>query len=72
MNQGILNVDKQEIARLNINILGINEVKWIGMGEFNLDDNYIWARMPFKKWSSPCHQQESEMQYLGVISKTIE
>ena len=48
MNQGILNVDKQEIAKLNINIQGISELKWIGMGEFNLDDNCIWARMPFK------------------------
>ena len=63
---------KQEMARVIIDIFGISKLKWMGMGEFNLDDNYIWARMPFKKWSSPCHQQESEMQYLGVISKTTE
>ena len=37
MNQGKLEVVKQEMARLNINILGISEVKWTGMGKFNLD-----------------------------------
>ena len=47
MNQGKLEVDKQEIARVNINILGISELKWTGMGEFNSDDLYIlWARIP--------------------------
>ena len=42
MNQGKLNVTKQEMARVNIDILGISELKWMGMGEFNLDDNYIF------------------------------
>ena len=42
MNQGKLEVVKQEIARLNINILGISELKWTRMGEFNLDDSYIY------------------------------
>ena len=42
MNQGKLKVVKQEMARVNINILGISEVNWIGMGEFNSDDNYIY------------------------------
>ena len=41
MNQGKLEVVKQEIARVNINILGITEQKWMGMGEFNSDDHYI-------------------------------
>ena len=41
MNQGKLEVVKQEMARVNINILGIRELKWTGMGEFNLDDHYI-------------------------------
>ena len=41
MNQGKLKVVKQEMARLNINILGISELKWTGMGKFNWDDNYI-------------------------------
>ena len=41
MNQGKLEVLKQEMARVNINILGISELKWTGMGEFNSDDHYI-------------------------------
>ena len=40
MNQGKLEVVKQEIARVNIDILGISEPKWTGMGEFNSDDHY--------------------------------
>ena len=55
MNQGKLEVVKQEIARVNINILEISELKWMGIGEFNSDDHYIyyrgqeslrWARIP--------------------------
>ena len=42
MNQGKLKVVKQEIARVNIDILGISELKWTGMGEFNSDDHYIY------------------------------
>ena len=42
MIQGELEVVKQEMARVNVNILGINELKWIGMGEFNSDDHYIY------------------------------
>ena len=42
MNQGNLEVVKQEMARVNINILGINELKWTGMGEFNSDSHYIY------------------------------
>ena len=42
MNQGTLEVVKQEMARVNINILGISELKWTGMGEFNSDDHYIY------------------------------
>ena len=41
MNQGKLEVVKQEMARVNINILGISELKWTGMGEFNSDNHYI-------------------------------
>ena len=40
MNQGKLEVVKQEMARVNVNILGISELKWTGMGEFNSDDHY--------------------------------
>ena len=42
MNQGKLKVVKQEMARVNVDILGISELKWTGMGEFNSDDHYIY------------------------------
>ena len=42
MNQGKLEVVKQEMARVNINILGISELKWTEMGELNSDDHYIY------------------------------
>ena len=42
MNQGKLEVIKQEMARVNVNILGISKLKWTGMGEFNSDDHYIY------------------------------
>ena len=64
MNQGKLEVVKQEMARVNVDILGIRELKWTGMGE--------WARIPWKKWSSHHTQQESEMQYLDTVSKMRE
>ena len=51
MNEGKLGVVKQEMARVNVNILGINELRWTRMGEFNSDDHYIYY----------C-RQESEMQ----------
>ena len=43
MNQGKLKVVKQEMARMNVNILGVSELKWTGMGEFNSDDYYIYC-----------------------------
>ena len=42
INQGNLEVVKQEMARVNVNILGISELKWMEMGEFNSDDHYIY------------------------------
>ena len=42
MNQGKLEVVKQEMAKMNVNILGIRELKWTGMGEFNSDEHYIY------------------------------
>ena len=42
MNQGKLDKVKQEMASMNIDILGISELKWMGMGEFNSDDHYIY------------------------------
>ena len=67
MNQGnIKEVVKQEMARVNINILGINELKWTGMGEFNSDDHYIYycgqESLGRNGWSSYCSQQKSKMQ----------
>ena len=42
MNQGKLKVVKQEMARMNVDTLGISELKWTGMGKFNSDDHYIY------------------------------
>ena len=42
MNQGKWELVKQEMARMNVDILGISELKWTGMGEFNSDDHYIY------------------------------
>ena len=51
MNQGKLQVVKHEMARVNINILEISELKWTGMGEFNSDDHYIyyWGQESFRR-----------------------
>ena len=46
MNQGKLEAVKQEMARVKVNILGISELKWTGMGEFNSDDHYIYYCRP--------------------------
>ena len=50
MNQGKLEVVKQEMARVKVDILGISELKWTGMGEFNSDNHYIlyylWPKIP--------------------------
>ena len=51
MNQGKLQVVKQEMARVNVDVLGISELKWTGMGEFNSDDHYIYysGQEPFRR-----------------------
>ena len=75
MNQGKLEVVKQETARVNDDILGINELKWTGMGEFNSDDPYIYycGRNPLEEMEWPSwSKKESKMQYLDAISKTTE
>ena len=57
------------MARTNINILGISELRWIRMGEFNSDDHYIYyCRQESLRMSSPHTQKESKMQYLVTIS----
>ena len=62
MNQGELEVVKQEMARVNINILGISELKWTGMGEFNKYNHYVYycgQESLRKKWTSHHSQQKS-------------
>ena len=71
MNQGKLAVIKQEMARVNIDILGISELKWTGMGEFNSDDHYIYyCRQESLRRNGVaiiCNKK-FEMQYLDAIS----
>ena len=57
INQGKLEVVKQEMTRVNIDILGINELRWAGMGEFNSDDHYIYY----------CGQQFLESNGVAII-----
>ena len=80
MNQGKLEVVKREMARVNIDILWISELKWTGMCEFNSDDHYIYycrqeslrrdgvAIMVNRLWST----EESKVEYLHAISKITE
>ena len=51
MNQGKLEVVKQDMTRVNVDILGISELKWTGMGEFNWDNHYIyyWGKNPLEE-----------------------
>ena len=60
MNQGKLEVVKQEMARVNIDILGISELKWTGIGEFNSDNHYIYY----------CGQKS--LRRNGVVNKTVQ
>ena len=72
MNQGKLEVVKQEMARVNVDILGIRELKWTGMGEFKSDDHYIYhcGQESFRRNGvAIMATKESEMQYLDAISK---
>ena len=75
MNQGKLDVVKQEMVRMNIDILGISELKWTGMGKFNSDDHYIYycRQESFRrKGVALIVNKRVKMQYMGGISKTIE
>ena len=75
MNQGKLEVVKQEMARVNIDILVISELKWTGMGEFNSDDHYIYycgqESLRINRVALTVNSQ-SEMHYLDAISKMTE
>ena len=75
MNQGKLEVVKQEMERVNVDILGISELKWTGMGEFNSDDHYIYycgQESLRRNGVTSQSTKESEMQYSDGISKTTE
>ena len=75
MNQGKLEVVKQEMARVNVNILGTSEVKWSGTGEFNSDDHYIYyCRQESLRRNGVAItvNKRVRMQYLDAISKTTE
>ena len=75
MNQGKLDTVWQEIARVNINILGINELKWTGMGEFNSDEHYIYyygQESLRRNGVTLIVNKRVQMQNLGEISKMTE
>ena len=63
MNQGKLEVVKQEMARVNIDILAISELKWTGMGKFNSDDHYIYY----------CGQESLRRKRVAlIVNKTVQ
>ena len=75
MNQGKLEVIKQEMARISIDILGISELKWTGMGEFNSDDHHIYycgQESLRRNEVAVIANKRVKMQYLDAISKTTE
>jgi len=75
MNQGKLEVVKQEMARVNIDILGISELKWTGMGEFNSDDHYIYycGQESLRRIGvALIVNKRVEVRYLGTVSNMTE
>ena len=75
MNQRKLDVVNQEMARLSINILGISDIKWTGMGKFNSDDHYIYyCRNKSLRINGVALivNKRVEMRYLQAISKMTE
>ena len=75
MNQGKLEVVKQEMARVNVDILGISKLKRTGMDEFNSDDHYIYycGQESLRRNGVAIRStKESEMQYLGTVLKMTE
>ena len=78
MNQGKLEVVRQAMARVNINTLGISELKWMGMDEFNSDNHFMYycgQESLRRKWSSPHSQQErpkcSENKSCSVVPDSL-
>ena len=75
MNQDKLEVVKQEVARVNIDILGISKLKRTGMGEFNSDDHYIYysgQESLRRNGVAIIVKKDSKMQYLEAVSKMTE
>ena len=75
VNQDKLEVVKQETARVNVDILGISELKWTGMGEFNSDDHCIYycgQESLGRNRVAIIVNKKSEMQYLEALSKMTE
>ena len=72
MNQGKLDVVKQEMIRINTNILGISELKWTGMADFISDDHYIYYCGQESHGRNGIATKESEIQCLGAASKMTE
>ena len=75
MNQGNLEVVKQEMARVNIDILVISKLRWTGMGEFNSDDHYIYyggQESLGRNRVAIIVNKRVQMQYLDAISKMTE
>ena len=75
MTQGKLEVVKQEMARLNIDIVGISELKWIEMGEFNSNDHYIYyceQESLRRNGVAIIVNKRVQMQYLDAVSKMTE
>ena len=75
MNQGKLEMVKHEMARVNVDILGISELRWTGMGEFNSDDHYIYycgQESIGRNGVAIMVKKESKRQYLVAISKMTE
>ena len=75
MNQGKLEVVKQEMAKVNVDILGISELKWTGMGGFNSDDHYVYycgQKSLRRNGVTIIVNKESEIQYLDAVSNTTE
>ena len=75
MNQGILEVVKQAMARVNVDILGIRKLKWTGMGEFNSEDHYIYyygQESLRRNGVAIMVNKKSKMQYLDAIRKMTE
>ena len=75
MDQAKLEEVKKEMARVNIDVLGISKLRWTGMGEFNSDDHYIYycgQESLRRSGVTITVKKESEVQYLDAISKTTE